>query len=385
MQKDFHYYATYCAAFLAGYSHEEALDICYSAQFVDLCSKTLLLKLKAPLIAATTQLQLEMMDSRADILALQDITRIWASFHFLPRDLYAKKEGATKRYINKYRLICGPNGDLVKKTVELAKDRPLQSVGIAMHVLADTWAHMYFAGTPSLCINNTYSEFYEIMPDGSERKIKFRHSPSTPDDIEKGLYTNSLFQSNEYSVMNLGHGRAGHFPDYSFARYRYVPSWDDYRDVVKDNPSDYLKAFTQMIHAMKYLRGRIFSFDVGKYDFEAIEPFRERIESILKERRLDACDDFKAFGKELSGKEIPDFDIEKYQYEFIKADKRYKDKTFLAKFFAGAIEQKSMVTNEIFKSGSKLAGFSKEIKLPVIDSEEELEKARKWLMDRIGK
>ena len=25
--------------------------------------------------------------------------------------------------------------------------------------------------------------------------------------------------------MNLGHGRAGHLPDYSFAHYRYQPAW----------------------------------------------------------------------------------------------------------------------------------------------------------------
>ena len=55
MQKDFHYYATYCAAFLAGYSHEDALKIAYSAQLVDCCSRTLLSKLRAPLSAATTQ------------------------------------------------------------------------------------------------------------------------------------------------------------------------------------------------------------------------------------------------------------------------------------------------------------------------------------------
>ena len=42
MNGDFHYYATYCTAILAGYSHEEACDICYSAQFVDLCSRTFL-------------------------------------------------------------------------------------------------------------------------------------------------------------------------------------------------------------------------------------------------------------------------------------------------------------------------------------------------------
>ena len=82
MQEDFHYYATYCAAYIAGYSHEECMAICYSAQFVDLCSVTLLSKIKAPMEAATTQLQLEMMDARTDILGLQNITRIWSSFHF---------------------------------------------------------------------------------------------------------------------------------------------------------------------------------------------------------------------------------------------------------------------------------------------------------------
>jgi len=89
MQMDFHYYATYCAAFLAGCSHEDSLDIAYSAQFVDCCTRTLLSKLKAPLSAATTQLQLELMNARTDLLGLQDITRIWSSFHFLPGNLYA--------------------------------------------------------------------------------------------------------------------------------------------------------------------------------------------------------------------------------------------------------------------------------------------------------
>ena len=82
MQEDFHYYATYCAAMLAGFTHEESLDICYSAQLVDLCSVTFLGKIKGPKNAATTQLSLEMMDARTDIIGLQNITRIWASFHF---------------------------------------------------------------------------------------------------------------------------------------------------------------------------------------------------------------------------------------------------------------------------------------------------------------
>ncbi len=362
MQEDFHYYATYCAAFLAGYSHEESLDICYSAQFVDLCSKSLLSKLSAPAAAATTQLQLEMMDARTDLIGLQDITRIWASFHFLPYDLYAVKKWRTKRYMSRYRLICKPNGDLVSKTVRAAEDMSLQHVGIAMHVLADTWAHSYFAGTPSLVINNTDNDFYEIRTDeeGAEKryKIKFRHNPSAPDDLDKDLFTNSLYQSNEHSVMNLGHGRAGHLPDYSFVKYAYIPAWDDYHEMIKDNPSDYYKAFGQMVYAMRFLRGEEDAFLLDTYSFQVIEPYGDRIDKILRKRQLIASDDWKAFGEELSGKEIPDFDINRFQEEYVMASKQDKENTFLGKFFKGAITQKSMVTNEIFRSGNMLAGYS---------------------------
>lgn len=364
MQEDFHYYATYCAAILAGYTHEESLDICYSAQFVDLCSKTLLTKLGAPAGAATTQLSLEMMDARTDVLGLQEITRIWASFHFLPRDLYAQKPHRTKRYMHKFRLICGPNGDLLSKTVELARGKTLQHTGIAMHVLADTWAHTNFAGTPSLVINNVDKDFYEILnSEGKEisRKIKFRHSPSAVDDLENGLYTCSLYQGSENSIMNLGHGRAGHFPDYSFARYRYLPAWGDYYEICKDNPSDYEKAFTQMVYALKYLRGAFEGFKVDTYDNSVMDSYGDRIRNILQKRQLNAIEDWKAFGEELSGQEVEAFDLEKYQDEYYLAARDRKSETFIGKFIDGAIAQKGMVTGEILRSGNHLAGFSKVI------------------------
>ena len=60
MQIDFHYYATYCAAILAGYSHEESLELCTAAQYVDCCTRTVLKNMKAPLSAATTQSSMEM-------------------------------------------------------------------------------------------------------------------------------------------------------------------------------------------------------------------------------------------------------------------------------------------------------------------------------------
>ncbi len=362
MNSDFHYYATYCASIIAGYSHQEAMTISYSDQLVDLCCKTLLRDLGAPLSAATTQLQLELMEARTDIIGLQDITRIWSSFHFLPRDLSAKPPTpCSKKYLNKYRLICGPNGKLLKMTVELAKDKPLQAAGLAMHILADTWAHTYFAGTPSMVINNTNYHFYELMPgeDGDiRRKITFRHSASLPDDLDNCIYTSSLFQDNEKSIMNLGHGRAGHLPDYSFIRYQYLPAWAEYEEYTKDNPSDYHHAFCQMVYAMKYLRGIHKEFETEQYDTDSVQPHIQEIDNIIRKRQPDASEDWQALGEKLSGKTIDPFDLNRYQEEYKSAPKDQKDNTFIGKFIIAALAQKSMVTNQIFNSGSKLAGYS---------------------------
>lgn len=361
MQLDFHYYATYCAAQLAGFDHEESQLIAYCSQFTDCCTETLLKKIGAPGEAATTQLQVELADSGSDILSLQKITRIWASFHFLPRDLKATRARCGKSFLAKYRLICGPNGELLADTVELARGKGIEAAGLAMHILADTWAHMYFAGTPSLAINNTNYYFYEIVPDGSgfsERQVKFNHNPSSADDLEKGSYTNSLYQGTENSVMNLGHGRAGHFPDYSFARYRYMPSWGEYREIVKDNPSDYLQAFTQMIYALKYLRGTNPVFETGRYDAIAADPWMDEILRILRTRQLDSSADWKALGEKISGCSIEDFDQNKYLKEYTDAPKDSRDNTVLGRYILAALAQKSMVTNRIYRSGSRLAGIS---------------------------
>jgi len=358
MQKDFHYYACYCAAVIAGYEHCDALKIAYSNQFVDECTKTLLTKLKGPKAAATTQSQAELMEARTDIIGLQDITRIWASFHFLPYDLYAEVSKRPLIYKFKYRLICDSNGELLVDTVRLAKGRGPQAAGIAMHILSDTWAHKYFAGTPSLVINNTNYYFYEIAEDNSEKEVDFRHSVTSPDDLLNYKYTNSVYQGNENNIMNLGHGRAGHFPDYSFARYKYMPAWGGYKVIVKDNPSDYFHAFAQMVYALKYLRDDYEEFNTNHYAFEEVEAYKDRIESILRKRQIIACDDWKRFGEELSGEEIPDFDVTLYQQEYMNSVKDKKEDTFLGRFFLAAMAQKSMVTNRVYKSGSLLAGFS---------------------------
>ena len=161
--------------------------------------------------------------------------------------------------------------------------------------------------------------------------------------------------------MNLGHGRVGHLPDYSFARYRYLPAWANYAEITKDNPADYINAFCQMVLALRYLRGDIPSFETEVYDTETVAPYRDEIEEILNRRQLSASEEWKALGERLSGCDIEEFNIRRYQKDYLDAPQEEKENTFLGKFIEGALAQKSMVTNSIFRSGNRLAGISKEV------------------------
>ena len=182
-------------------------------------------------------------------------------------------------------------------------------------------------------------------------------NPGGKDDLETGTYINTPFQPSENSVMCLGHGRAGHLPDYSFMYYKYLPAWGNYEVTLKENPNDYYRAFTQMIYAMKFLRGQSEHFEKDHYDMDAADPYEIEIWRILEKRQLDA-----SFGEKLSGKEIPEFDVEQYTEDYRTASEEDKDDTFLGKFILAALAQKSMVTNAIFKSGNLLAGYSVDFK-----------------------
>lgn len=355
---DFHYYATYCAAYLAGYSHEESLDVAYSAAFVDNCTITLLNKLNGPRAAATTQYIAEMADDTDSIIGLQNIARIWCSYHFLPYDLYAKSHKRPKRYMDRYRLICKPNGNLVSETVGLAKDSDLQAVGLAMHVLADTWSHTYFCGVGSNVINDINPYFYEILEkDGEtiERKVEFR---PVGEDFENSRYSASIGQDSESSIMCIGHGRLGHMPDYSFLHYKYMPAWGDYEVIEKNNPADYFHAFCQMIYAMKYLRGEKDTFELDTYDTEVAAPWKDEIMAMMKTRQYDHDAEWKEMCTKISGHVVDPFDITKYQDEYLKADEATRAETVLGRFFVAAMKQKSMVTHRIYESGNMLAGYS---------------------------
>jgi hypothetical protein len=113
-----------------------------------------------------------------------------------------------------------------------------------------------------------------------------------------------------------------------------------------------------MIYALKSLRDENGSFETDRYAVNDILPYRYEIRDILVKRQIDACADWKAFAERLSGHEVEDFSIAKYQPGYELADPERKDDTFLGRFFVAALAQKSMVTNRIYSSGNRLAGVS---------------------------
>jgi hypothetical protein len=136
----------------------------------------------------------------------------------------------------------------------------LEMVGLRMHVLADTWAHMYFAGTPSWWVNEAGANVYAIEG-GQRSKITWGGAYS-----EWSTPAATSFESLAY----LGHGRMGHVPDYAWLKYEYTPQWSS-QPITKDNTQEFMRAFVEMVRAMRAIReGKAYTFsDTPEREVEA--------------------------------------------------------------------------------------------------------------------
>lgn len=271
MNFSFHYYGTYCAAREAGLDPDDSWKIAHAAQFVDECSRTLLKAHKKSNACPTYHTNEELFKmniGRFNSPFPNEIPQVWTSFHFLPgnftEDGRYRLPFRNKDFVGDptsvelFKLTCLPYGHMSGQIVDAAKreyastgnsaNKKLCYIGIVMHVLADTFAHEYFVGTPSEAINETswvteFNKSEEIKPYGfsniksCEEKSYYMYSPA--------------FSST--SVGWLGHGRCGTFPDMPDKKYFYNPSW--YPDAVctKNNPLLHLCAFVQMTNAIKFI------------------------------------------------------------------------------------------------------------------------------------
>ena len=108
-------------------------------------------------------------------------------------------------------------------------DNLLEMIGLRMHVIADTWAHSYFAGVPEWFLNEIdlaagIEEFYDEEWD----PIQLGGDLDDPLTYTYSSYPTTL--PRYVSPFYLGHGKLGHIPDYGYIRYRYHPLWKNQLD-----------------------------------------------------------------------------------------------------------------------------------------------------------
>ena len=301
MNLDCHYYGTYYVALKAGFSGEDAHEIAWAAQTVDECHID---NLEAAMDLAEKKGRrgdfdrnfiMTVLDTDDDVrhsfsanaltetagetnqIMLAAVRAIWMPFHFLPGNCAAAVGyGRVERYNGEYpnflnlsnpdynqnmhdmMLICRSSSETCRRMIRNAKEqydlwkdrnrrKALFAVGIAMHVLADTWSHEFFVGSPNGYINGI----------NSERKETY-----TP---EFGVSVLRVFQGasqSPYTYEAIGHGLAGYIPDIPYRGNEYK-IYHAYKSKCREgdkfeyrnNRQRFYRAFQQMLSSMRYIAG----------------------------------------------------------------------------------------------------------------------------------
>lgn len=397
MNMDFHYYATYLAARVAGYEKEEAKTIAYAAQYVDESEEGMIDKKLLPGLSETTPTIEDMgtmlkrnMDLIREEKQIRESEGIWRSFHFLPgniheeddKQVYTGERQYTRTFLGMhvlgtpvygkeearaFSLMCQPNSVLSEKMVnDVRKYRKepyfLELLGIRMHVLADTWAHRYFAGTPSWWINEAPKDVY-YAPGGEKMKYSLMKDFNIK-DLNKYMADNYFLSTPPMpsfrSFSYLGHGRMGAVPDVPFMHYRYKPKWSN-AEVEKNNPEEFLLAFRQLVYAMNCIKEQ-FYYERNVYA-DITGELEAELRTVFENAEYKASEAAKLW-KPLIEKfypgesaELSDFNKEEWKTEAgSAADKK---ETHYYRFHYSALKHRRFVTaylEELWNSSAQPAG-----------------------------
>lgn len=241
MQIDGHHTMTYVAARCAGFPHEEAEIVAYSAQYVDDATNSGVINFTNGAKYNRISSAHKLFDYRnTDELANQ---QVWLPFHFLPgNDGLPAGENPEGGFIEK--LVAKPDSPVARDMLASAiadKGKPygLHRLGISMHVYADTFAHQGFVG--------------------QIHKVNSVEDLDTDDDLG-GLGWIEKIQNKALSGgFPLGHGAALSLPDRPYIKWSYTNNKGEL--VERDNTEIFIEAMDKMCRAMKcYLAG---DSDVG--------------------------------------------------------------------------------------------------------------------------
>ncbi|MFZ5426907.1 MAG: DUF6765 family protein [Thermodesulfobacteriota bacterium] len=234
MQIDFHHAATYILARWAGFEHQQADIIAYSAQYVDDSTYTGSITFSEGQRYSRTASAHEVLDLR-NAMAAKDI-RTWVPFHFLPGNCgKTADEECTQDYHE--RLVCIANSRVARDMLEeclrnRSKTHGLHRLGITMHVYADTWAHQNFAG-----VDNKVN-------DASELEV-----------IKPSEYVDLMDEIATILPGKLGHAQVSCCPDYPFIEWVYKNWKGDMLSPI-NNMERFLDAADNMLQFMNHWNGR---------------------------------------------------------------------------------------------------------------------------------
>lgn len=390
MNIDFHYYGTFLAARIAGFEEEEAMVIAHAAQYVDESNASMVDSELNNLLGM--QPQPTVMDnseyakyyenpfSKWSSDQLTEIHRAWMPFHFLPGNLENEipYQGVTSydgwfsnwklddEQLNHFKLICNSNSNTVLSMINntsYSESAPnLHMIGLRMHVLADTWSHKYYIGTPAWYINdagNTVQELYEGKWFDLNFSISSAYLPvigqDKPDIRE---YCASPPEATYDGITYLGHGRMGHLPDYPYLHYKYSPQWKSNnqgndKEIEKDNATEFMSAFTQMVYALECIKNNS-PFELNKYASLDAD-VKAKIQDVINIRKVDQSDDWNNLIGELYGSKIAPFNKNVWYQRFnavSTADDKKNTDYYL--FNEAALNHMALVENILYDKGLSL-------------------------------
>ncbi len=190
MQKDFHYCAIAVLARAAGFTPQDALTIAYASQYVDDATEDAPFQVDGGFVVPVRT-------AHCGFKSCDPITQkyVFLPFHFLP-DRH-EEDG-------RLNFVTQPASALAKELITEAvgdanHELMLCRLGIALHSLADTWAHQQFSGWWS-SVNDV--EGIEIDEGEGFHHLIFRN-----------IYLDYL--------PVVGHAEAGHLPDQPWIKFRY--------------------------------------------------------------------------------------------------------------------------------------------------------------------
>lgn len=233
---------------MAGFPHEEANIIAYSAQYVDDCTNGGLLKFKdGPMYhripSAHTMGDLKHhMDTEENYL-------VWSIFHFLPGNEGKIAGDPTSGDFYK-KIVCAPDSDVAHRMIEECikykdEEYALHRLGIAMHIYADTYAHQGFAG-----IMHEINAVSEVNLENED----------------EGVFDD--FKSNFLSkAFAMGHGAVLTNPDKPYLKWSYINSSGDF--IPRNNTDDFINACGRLLgEFLRYREANNPDFNPDSTNFE---------------------------------------------------------------------------------------------------------------------